>query len=267
MFFAGFRFYNSGILAWNPQVYNKFKEERYAPFFDLQSLVKVKPNLKVIDLGCGTGELTAKLAAQLPDATVLGIDSSAEMLEDAKAYSGGNLSFEHIGITEKISQEEKYDLIFSNAALQWLDDHNTLMENIIKRINPGGQLLVQVPASHKLFTHVSLNEIASTAPFNIHLKGYVRKQPVLDIDEYAQIMFDHGFKELVVYEKIYPHILKDEQAVFDWVSGTALLRFLERLPEELKEDFIQAFRQKLQEKYNSSPVFYPFKRIIMSAVF
>lgn len=118
-------------MAWNPDVYEKFKKERYLPFYDLLSLVQVKENLKAIDLGCGTGELTAKLAKELPGSKVLGVDSSAEMLQKARVYEDNNLHFQQRDIEQALSDVEKYDLIFSNAALQWLNEHEIVFPKVI----------------------------------------------------------------------------------------------------------------------------------------
>lgn len=254
-------------MAWNPDIYNAFKEQRFEPFYDLLSLIKVKPGLKVIDLGCGTGELTCKLSNHLEEATVLGIDSSAEMLRDAGTYSREGLSFEQVNIEEKVRSGEQYDLIFSNAALQWIDHHQELFPEIISMIRKGGQLAVQVPSNHEHFTHRTLKKIASEEPFKTAFKGWQRGVSVLSIDDYSRIFFDNGCLEMTVYEKIYPHILKDANAIYDWTSGTAMIPYVERLEGSLKEDFIKEYKGRLQEEYPQQPVFYPFKRTIMSGIF
>ncbi len=107
-------------MPWNPERYNQFKAERSAPFEDLLQLIKIQPGLKVIDLGCGTGELTNRLAGHLPGSQVLGIDSSPDMLAKAQAFKGPNLDFQLKDIQEI---EGAWDLIFSNAAIQWIGDH------------------------------------------------------------------------------------------------------------------------------------------------
>lgn len=254
-------------MPWNPEVYNKFKQERFAPFYDLLALIKVKPNLTAIDLGCGTGELSRNLADHLPGGQVLGIDASAEMLKEAKAFKNEQLRFEHRTIEQVVKQGLKYDLIFSNAALQWLDHHEVLLPAIISMINPGGQLVVQVPSNHHHFTHESLQLLATKEPYFTALKGWVRTSPVLGIEAYAKLLFDQGGSEVTVFEKVYPHVLKDAEALFDWVSGTALIPYLEKLPEGLKADFTTVYKAQLATRFQESPVFYPFKRTLMVATF
>jgi len=110
-------------MPWDPKQYHKFQAERAAPFFDLLALVEVRPHLKVVDLGCGTGELTHQLAAALPDSDVTGIDSSPSMLQKAESFAGPQLRFEQ-GDQSLLNGE--WDLIFSNAALHWSEDHAAL---------------------------------------------------------------------------------------------------------------------------------------------
>ncbi|QNK64051.1 methyltransferase domain-containing protein [Pedobacter sp. PAMC26386] len=254
-------------MAWNPDTYNKFKQERFGPFYDLIQLVKVRPAIHAIDLGCGTGELTRKLADALPGSTVSGIDSSQEMLNDASAFQNEQVSFQKKTIEEQLASAEKWDLVFSNAAIQWLGNHETLYPKIISTIKPGGQLVVQIPSNHHHFTHTTLIELATTPPFAAALNGFTRISPVLDIQEYGKIFFNHGGTEITVYEKIYPHVLKDADALFDWVSGTAMIPYVEKLPEDIKQSFIATYKDRLRKQFKESPVFYPFKRTIMAATF
>ncbi len=255
-------------MAWNPDVYNKFKSERSQPFYDLLSLVKTRQGLSVIDMGCGTGELTRQLADYLPGGRVTGVDSSAEMLHKAAAYATPNLIFAQASIEEIVKGDTKYDLVFSNAALQWVDDHRTLLPAVINLLNSNGQLAVQVPSNHHHFTHATLAEMAAEEPYATAFRDWNRDIAVLSPEDYARLFFEQGGKEITVYEKIYPHVLKNAAAVFEWVSGTAMLRYTEGLPVELRDGFIKEYKNRMLSKYrNEEPVFYPFKRILMSAVF
>jgi trans-aconitate 2-methyltransferase len=254
-------------MAWNPERYNQFKSERFTPFYDLLALMKIRSGIDVIDLGCGTGELTKKLADALPDSNLLGVDSSAEMLGDSHAFAEDHLRFEHRSIEEQIALDQKYDLVFSNAAIQWVEDHETLLPKIIAMLNPGGQLLIQMPAQHHNISNRILNELAEKGPFSAALGGWNRLSPVLEIDAYSRILFDNGSKTMNVYEKIYPLVLKDSNALFEWVSGTALIPYIERLKGEMRDHFIEEYKKLLRKKFDKSPVFYPFKRIILEATF
>lgn len=254
-------------MAWNPDTYNKFKSERFAPFYDLLALVHVKPDLDVIDLGCGTGELTRKLADTLPGSQVLGVDSSQEMLNDSKAFENEQVTFECRSIERQLDSDKKWDLIFSNAAIQWVENHELLIPKIISGIKENGQLLIQIPDQQQNISNKILNELADEEPFKTIFESWKRTSPVLDIDQYAQLFFENGSKSMTVYEKIYPLILENPVALFDWVSGTALIPYLEKLDDENKQNFIAEFKKLLQNKFLKLPVFYSFKRIILEAKF
>ncbi|MBA4852989.1 methyltransferase domain-containing protein [Emticicia sp. BO119] len=254
-------------MAWNPDIYNKFKSERFAPFYDCLNLVAIRPGIDVIDLGCGTGELTRKLADALPGSKVLGIDSSQEMLNDSKAFANEQVQFKLRGIEEQINLDEKWDLVFSNAAIQWVYNHEELMPEIISMIKPGGQLVIQLPNQNQNLSNLILDDLATQEPFCTALQNWTRNSPVLDIERYAQILFENGSKQMSVFEKIYPLVLKDGDALFDWVSGTALIPYTERLSGDTKEQFNTAYKERLKSRFPKSPAFYPFKRIIMEAKF
>jgi len=250
-------------MPWNPNLYLKFQAERSAPFYDLLALVEVRPHLKAIDLGCGTGELTRELADKLPSSDVTGLDSSKEMLDVARAASISTPNL-HFVQGDQSQLKDDWDLIFSNAALQWSENHAELMPNLYKRLKPGGQLAVQIPSNHNHISHQIYRETANEELFKFVLNGFQRYAPVLTIDDYARIFFNCGADNIVVFEKTYPHVLQDADAVVEWISGTALIPYFERLGEH-KEAFVESIREKLRAAMPDSPVFYPFRRILFSA--
>jgi len=250
-------------MPWNPDRYALFKAERSAPFEDLLRLVRIRPGLRVIDLGCGTGELTYRLADHLPDSAVVGIDTSPEMLERTTTFTRPGLTFGLRSI-EEITGE--WDLVFSNSALQWVPEHDGLLPRLYERLRPGGQLAIQMPSNHGHLTHTLIEEIAGQAPFQKPLGGWVRVAPVLTIDEYARAMYELGAQEIVVFEKVYPHVLESADALADWTSGTALVPYFERLGKQLSEQFMEIYRHRLREIFPEHPVFYGFRRILISAV-
>ena len=254
-------------MVWNPDIYNQFKSERFEPFYDLIELIDVKPYLKVIDLGCGTGELTGLLANHLPGSAVFGIDSSAEMLRRSSEYAQNGVILEQRSIEKQLEMHHQFDIVFSTAALHWVPDHQYLFPKLMKMVSPGGQMIIQVPNNDEQPSHAALKEIAAREPYKLALKSHVRAYPVLDIEDYAQLFYENGATQIKVYEKVYPHVLNNADAVFDWVSGTALIPYLEKLRGDMGDSFKIAFRHKLRDIFIGSPVFYPFKRILMAAKF
>ncbi len=254
-------------MPWNPERYHQFQRERAAPFDDLLRLVKRREGLRVIDLGCGTGEITRRLADALPGSDVVGLDSSPEMLANATTQARPGVRFE-LGTIEAAAGAPaagEWDVIFSNAALHWVDNHQALIPRLFALLRPGGQLVVQIPSNYDHPTHRLIVELASTEPFVQALGGWNRIIPVLSIDRYAELLYAQGGEEITVFEKIYPHVLQDADALVDWASGTALVPYFERLSEGMRERFLERYRQGLRERFPDSPVFYAFRRTLFAA--
>jgi trans-aconitate 2-methyltransferase len=131
-------------------------------------------------------------------------------------------------------------------------------------LEPGGQIAVQVPSNHTHISHRLIIETAQQEPFHTLLNGFVRISPVLDISGYAQLLFDLGAENIIVFEKVYAHVLEDSNAILEWVSGTALVPYFERLGAE-KQAFVDIIQEKFHAAMPGQPVFYPFKRILFSA--
>lgn len=249
-------------MPWDPQQYERFKAERYAPFDDLLALIHRADNLQVVDLGCGTGELTSRLQLALPQSQVLGLDSSQEMLKRAQVHANLYLGFVNNDLQ---NLHGEYDLIFSHAALQWVDDHAALFSHLWSCLTPAGQLAIQMPSNHHHLTHRLIQSLAIEEPFQSALKGYQRQSPVLSIEAYASLLYQLGAEQIEVFEKIYPHILPSADELLEWVKGTALVPYLERLPADLQAEWLLRYRQRITEAFPEAPVFYPFKRILISA--
>lgn len=254
---------HSYLMPWNPDLYDKFKSERFAPFDDLLKLINVRKGMRVIDLGCGTGELTSRLAYHLPKSEVVGIDSSKEMLSRAGSLSRSGLSFEKRAI-EDISGE--WDLVFSHAAIQWVDDHAALIPRLIALVRPGGQLAIQLPSNHEHPAHTIIEQIAGEEPFRELLDGWSRRSPVLRVAEYAELLHQNRCEKLVVFEKVYPHVLSGTEDLVTWTSSTALVPYFDRLSTEGQEEFLERYRMRLNALWPRGPVFYGFQRILFYAM-
>jgi len=250
-------------MPWNPDIYNQFKNIRYQPFFDLMNLISSENLKKGIDVGCGTGEQTHILSEKFEHAEFLGIDSSAEMLAEAVQFQNERLRFLKIPVEDLIRTDEKYDLIFSNAALQWSDDHQVLFPKLLSLLSEKGQFAVQMPVQSENILNKILFQLASEEPFRTQLGSWNRVSPVLSIDEYAQILFDAGLKDLNISVKVYPIIADDYEKLYQFISGSALIPYVEKLDEVDKEKFITEYKKRISEQFNNFPAIYAFKRLLL----
>ncbi|MBZ4192075.1 methyltransferase domain-containing protein [Niabella beijingensis] len=250
-------------MPWDPQKYNQFKRIRYQPFFDLMHLI-VERNLKTcVDIGCGTGEQTNILSENFSSATFLGIDASEEMLAGSKQFESEKLAFRLSSIEAFAASGSRWDLIFSNAALQWADDHSTLFPALISKLNGGGQFAVQMPVQHENLLNKLLMNLAREKPFVDFLQGWKRTSPVLSIDKYAQIMFRGGLEEIQIIQKVYPIIAGDAMQLYDFIAGTALIPYLEKLSATAQVIFREEFKKRISDAFGDFPAIYAFKRLLL----
>ena len=250
-------------MPWNPEVYNQFKNIRFKPFFDLADLIADEKEMKAIDLGCGTGEQTAILTEKFPQATFIGIDSSPEMLEKSRSLENERLHFRQSTTEEILASDENWDLIFSNAALQWSDNHKDLFPKLISKLKTNGQLAIQMPYQPGNILNQILFEMANEEPFKTQLNNWNRPSAVLTIDEYAQILFDNGIEDLNLSQKVYPIIAEDHETLFNFISGSALIPYLERLDDGQQKAFSTEFKYRIAKNFVKLPAIYSFKRILM----
>lgn len=250
-------------MPWNPEVYNQFKETRNLPFFDLMQFISSEGLKKAIDIGCGTGEQTHILSERFPNAEFLGIDSSSEMLEKSETFKNKRLSFEQKTVEELYDSSDKWDLIFSNAALQWSDDHKKLFPKLLSLLTESGQFAVQMPLQAENILNQILFQLTSEEPYKTHLQSWNRVSPVLSLDEYSRMMFEYGLKNLQISIKVYPIIAEDAEKLFQFISGSALIPYVERLEGNTKQQFIEEYKKRIAEKFGQFPAIYAFKRILL----
>jgi trans-aconitate 2-methyltransferase len=253
---------------WDPEQYERFKAERAQPFWDLAALVDVgSPLRRVVDLGCGTGELTAALADRWDVAEMLGVDSSPAMLARAAAFAGRSVRFERGDIAGWTAAGDR-DLVISNAALQWVGDHAAVLRRWAAALAPGGQLAVQVPANSDHDSHLASVAVAHREPFRSAMGGAPPADPVavnvLRPEQYAVALFELGFVEQHVRLQVYPHVLGSSSDVVEWTKGTSLTRLVAALPSELHSPFVDAYRDELLGRIGEhSPYLFAFKRILL----
>ena len=249
--------------TWNPTQYERFRTEREQPFHDLVALITRRPAGRVVDLGCGTGGLTALLHHEVSATSTLGVDSSEAMLDRTRALETPDVSFVR-GDIATWEPDAPFDVVFSNAALQWVADHRPLFARLTALLAPGGELAVQVPANFDHVSHTLAAEIAHEEPFAAAMHGYARTFSVLPPEDYATLLHGLGFVAQSVRLQVYGHVLESPDAVVEWVRGTLLTDYESRLPEAMYQEFVARYRERLHAALGDQrPYFYPFKRILL----
>ncbi|MBV8693456.1 MAG: methyltransferase domain-containing protein [Actinobacteria bacterium] len=264
--------------SWDPQQYDRFQAERSQPFWDLAALLQPVAAPTLLDLGCGTGELTAQLHARIGASTTLGIDNSTAMLEKAAPYASDDVRFESgdiaavdaadTGTFDLADLVGSADIVFSNAAMQWVPDHESVLARWATLLRQGGQLAVQVPSNADHPSHVLSAEVATESPFVEAMGGTPPPDPVLGVlkpEQYAVILDKLGFTEQHVRLQVYGHRLDTTADVVEWTKGTSLTRFRTALNDDaLFDAFVARYRQRLLDCLGEqSPFFYPFKRVLL----
>jgi trans-aconitate 2-methyltransferase len=246
---------------WNPTQYLRFAAERKQPFLDLMALVDRRPEMSVVDLGCGTGEWTRELHEHLGAAETLGVDSSEAMLEKARAFAGEHVRFE-LADVESFEPGRRFDLVFSNAALHWVPAHEQLFPRLAGLVSEEGQLAVQMPANEEHASHVIAGQVAT------EFGAEHRASEVLPPERYAELLHAAGFVRQHVRVQIYGHLLPSTADVVEWVKGSLLTDYERRIGAERFPAYLSRYTERLLEVLGDvRPFFYTYKRVLFRASF
>jgi trans-aconitate 2-methyltransferase len=252
-------------MTWHPERYLAFDDHRTRPAADLLARVPLRAPERVVDLGCGPGNSTALLALRWPHADVVGIDSAAAML--AKARDGGIAARWLEADIASWTPDAPVDLLFSNAALQWLPDHQILLPRLLSHLRPGGVLAIQMPRNFQAGSHVTLRELAAEKPWAALLAGVLRAEPVASAESYHDLLAPLT-AALEFWQTEYLQVLDGEDPVLRWTEATALRPVLQTLDEIEGAAFKQAYAARLREAYPRRPdgtTLFPFLRLFIIA--
>lgn len=234
-------------MQWDPAQYALFSGERNRPFFDLVGQVGARRPGRVVDLGCGAGELTATLTQRWPAATVVGLDSSAEMIERSASHRGDRLSFDLADAAD--FDAAGFDVLISNALLQWVPGHQALLSRWAGQLNPGGWLAFQVPANFGSPSHRLMRELAGSPRWRSRLAGVLRHgDAVAEPAEYLDLLAAAGLA-VNAWQTSYLHLLGGTDPVLEWVRGTGLRPILQALPGDEAAEFSAEYATMLREAY------------------
>jgi trans-aconitate 2-methyltransferase len=250
--------------SWDPERYLTYADERGRPFLDLISRIDAVEPRRVVDLGCGPGNLTAILAKRWPDAEVEGLDSSREMIEKANAQNVPGLRFE-VADLRAWRPTAPVDVLVSNATLQWVPGHLELLRSLVAQVARGGWFAFQVPGNFAEPSHVLLHQLGADSRFAPHLQGVARPD-AHDPEVYLEALLDLGLT-VDAWETTYLHLLHGEDPVFTWISGTGARPTLQALPDGLRDEFVAEYKRLLRAAYPSGPhgTVLPFRRVFVVA--
>ena len=253
------------MTSWDPNQYLKFADHRLRPALDLLQRIPTAEPGHVFDLGCGAGNVAKLLAERWPKARVTGIDGSMAMLEKARAAAP------HIAFIQAEMDAWRppapAGVIYSNAALHWLDGHEALFPRLMEQVAPGGALAVQMPRNHKAPSHTSMVEAAEAGPWKAKLAGVRSIRTVHDPDAYYRMLAPHAAR-LDIWECEYLQVLEGDNPVVEWTKGTALRPYLDALDDAAKKGFLAAYAERIATVYPRQPdgrTLFPFRRIFIVA--
>jgi trans-aconitate 2-methyltransferase len=250
--------------VWNPITYLAFADERSRPFADLTSRIGAHSPRRVVDLGCGPGQLTARLAQRWPDATIVGLDSSPQMIASAQEHATQHLSFD-VADLRGWAPEQPVDVIVSNATLQWVPDHLDLLPRLVDALAPDGWLAIQVPGNFGAPSHRLLYQLAADPRFADATAG-LERAAAPDAATYQAGLAGLGL-EVDAWETTYLHVLTGPDPVFRWISGTGARPVLQALDDERRAVFETEYKALLREAYPEQPhgTVLPFRRTFVVA--
>ena len=252
--------------AWDSGQYLRFADERTRPALDLLARLDLAAPRRLIDLGCGPGNSTVLLRERWPDAAITGLDSSAEMLAAARR---AHPTIEFVaGDIAEWSPAERYDLVYSNAALQWVGDHERLLPRLIAAVAPGGALAVQMPRNHDFATHALMRQVAAEGEWRERLADARAPSPVKPPEFYYDSLAPRC-RQMVLWETNYIQVMDGVEAIIAWLRGTGLRPFLARLDDAEQRLFLDRYLALLAEAFPpraDGKVLLPYPRLFFIAV-
>jgi len=252
---------------WDAEQYLRLEAERTRPFCDLMAQVVRGATARIVDLGCGPGNLTRLLAERWPAAWVTGVDSSPEMLEKTAALAvAGQIDFQQADLAAWLPAEP-VDLVVSSAAWQWIADHERLIDHCAEMLAPGGTLAVQLPARFGTSSQTVIDEVAADSRWAATLHGVgLHRRSVHPIAWYAEQLSRRGF-QVNAWDTTYLHALSGDDPVLEFLRGTALRPLLARLDEAHQTELLSALGKRLREIYPAcgDVTFFPMPRLFFVA--
>ena len=248
---------------WDPQQYSRYADERGRSFFELLARIPADSPFAVVDLGCGPGPLTRALCERWPGALVVGVDSSPEMVAEAAEHAlPGRCDFVHADVAAW-EPPDAVDVVVANAVLQWVPGHLELLSRFASWLRPGGVVAFQVPDNFTEPSHTLLRELRLSPRWAPQLaEGADRTAGVERPETYLRALLDLGLAA-DVWQTTYLHVLPGDNAVLEWVKGSALRPVLDRLTDDSdRAEFLASYAEALRAAYPPQDIgtVFPFRR-------
>ncbi len=255
----------SARASWDPTQYLRYGDERLRPALDLLARIPAEAPERVVDLGCGPGNVTRLLKERWPAAQVLGLDSSETMLERAR-QNAPDIRFEQADLA-RWTPDDPPGILYSNAALHWLGDHDSLFPRLVSELPEGGWLAVQMPNMHDEPLRRLQLEVARRGPWAEGLGDSQSARGILPAGIYWDLLRPLS-RSLQIWETVYLHALQGENAVVQWAMGSSLRPFLDQLPQHHHAGFLAAYGEAMAAHYPRRPdgvTLLPFRRLFLLA--
>jgi trans-aconitate 2-methyltransferase len=253
-------------VSWDPGQYLKFAGERLRPAVDLLARVPLAAPASVVDLGCGAGNLAPLIFARWPNTKLTGVDASPEMLARARAEHP-QAEFIQADVA-RWRPAVPVELIYSNATLHWLADHDTVIAGLLESLAPGGVLAVQMPRNFRAPSHTTIVETIEQGPWRAKLEPFLRRDPVAEPGHYWRLLKDRA-AALEIWETEYLQVLSGENPVAEYTKGTWLKQFLDRLEAPERAAFEADYRRRVAAWYPPQAdgrTLFPFRRLFIVAL-
>ena len=251
---------------WDPQLYLKFEKERTQPVIDLLSRLRAEAPERIIDIGCGPGNSTLEILRKYPAAGIVGLDSSPAMLEKARSASN-EIRWVLRSATEDLSQLGLFDVVFSNAAFQWIPDHKALLNNLFRIVKPGGVLAVQIPRFEEMKVRSVIKTVSYASKWKEYFQNFDDGLFYYKTEFYYDVLSALSH-DVSLWVTEYFHVMPDHGGIIDWIKSTSLRPFLNHLPEDRHEAYLADLLSLLRETYELRPdgrVLFPFRRLFFVA--
>jgi trans-aconitate 2-methyltransferase len=258
--------HEKSINDWNPQLYLKFKNERTQPSIDLVSRISINDPENIIDIGCGPGNSTQILRYRWPESIITGLDNSPAMIEKAKSDFPDQKWIS--ADTSTFDFKTKYQIVFSNAAIQWIPNHENLILKLLNTVENNGALAIQTPMFSDMPIGKSIDHVAKKTKWNEYTNGCNELFTFHDYIFYYDILAQNT-ERIDIWETSYIHVLDSHESILEWIQSAALKPYLDRLETDvLKNEFKKDILSEIKKDYplqKNGKVLFSFKRLFFIA--